>query len=272
MAIPARRPKSILFMFGDLYKVTKLGLFMEQILDNPTYHAVMSGNAGLSLGSSTVRYFPSAVSPFAGMVDFTPGRFAELAAVLPAERGTVTVVSPDDIVIPAGWKVNYHGVGLQMMGEDASHVMGEDASHVMGEDASHGRLLEGWKFVPLRTEHVPLMVELAKLTNPGPFGERTIEFGGFVGVFDGGRLMAMSGHRLHPSPYVEISGVCTHPDYAGRGLGGALTYYQVERIRERGEVPILHVWAHNVRAIRLYESLGFVTRRELHFNVIERVS
>lgn len=250
-------------MFGDLFKVTKLGLFMEQILDsmeqildNPTYHAMMSGNAGLSLGSSTVRYFPSAVSPFAGMVDFTPGRFAELAAVLPAERGTVAVVSPDEIVIPEGWKVNYHGMGLQMM----------------GEDASHGPSQEGWEFVPLRTEHVPSMVELAKLTNPGPFGERTIEFGGFVGVFDGDRLMGMSGHRLHPSPYIEISGVCTHPDYAGRGLGSALTYYQVERIREVGEVPILHVWAHNVRAIRVYESLGFVTRRELHFNVIARVS
>jgi ribosomal protein S18 acetylase RimI-like enzyme len=227
-----------------------------RILDNPTYHAMMSGNAGLSLGSSTVRYFPSTVSPFAGMVDFTPGRFAELAAVLPAERGAVAVVSPDEIVIPTRWKVNYHGVGLQMM----------------GEDASYGPSLRGWEFVPLRAEHVPSMVELAKLTNPGPFGERTIEFGGFVGVFDGDRLMAMSGHRLHPSPYIEISGVCTHPDYVGRGLGGALTYYQVERIREMGEVPMLHVWAHNVRAIRVYESLGFVTRRKLHFNVIERVS
>jgi ribosomal protein S18 acetylase RimI-like enzyme len=250
-------------MFGDLIKVTKLDLFMkqildsmEQILDNPTYHAMMSGNAGLSLGSPTVRYFPPEVSPFAGMVDFTPGRFAELAGVLPAERGAVAVVSPDEIVIPAGWKVNYHGVGLQMM----------------GEDASYGPSLGGWEFVPLRTEHVPSMVALAKLTNPGPFGERTIEFGGFVGVFDGERLMGMSGHRLQPSPYIEISGVCTHPDYAGRGLGSALTYFQVERIREREEVPILHVWKHNVGAIRVYERLGFVTRRELHFNVIERVS
>jgi ribosomal protein S18 acetylase RimI-like enzyme len=230
-------------------------IFMEQILDNPTYHAMLSGNAGLSLGSSTVRYFPPEVSPFVGLPDFTPARFGELAALLPPERGVVAVVSPDAIVIPSGWKLNYHGVGLQMMGEGA-----------------HGPSPDGLEFVTLRPEDVPLMVELARLTNPGPFGERTIEFGGFVGVFDGERLMAMSGHRLHPSPYVEISGVCTHPDYARRGLGSALTYFQVERIRERGEVPMLHVWAHNVRAIRVYESLGFVTRRELHFNMIERVS
>jgi ribosomal protein S18 acetylase RimI-like enzyme len=246
-------------MFGDLFKVTKLGLFMKQILDsmerildNPTYHAMMSGNSGLALGSSQVRYFPQEVSPFVGLPDFGEVSFAELAAVLPAERSRVVVVSPDEIAIPVPWKVNYHGVGLQMLGEQ-----------------SRGPLPDRWEFVPLRMEHVSSMVALAKLTNPGPFGERTIEFGGFVGVFDEERLMGMSGHRLHPSPYVEISGVCTHPDYARRGLGAALTYYQVERIRERGEVPILHVWAHNVGAIRVYERLGFVTRRQLHFYMIE---
>jgi hypothetical protein len=56
-------------MFGDLPKVTKLGLFMEQILDNPTYYAMMSGNAGLSHGSSNARYFPEEVSPFVGLPD-----------------------------------------------------------------------------------------------------------------------------------------------------------------------------------------------------------
>jgi ribosomal protein S18 acetylase RimI-like enzyme len=225
----------------------------DQLLDNPVYHAMVSGNANLSLGSSMVRYFPAEISPFAGLADYSEARFSELASVLPPGRGAA-VVSPDEIVIPSGWKVNYHGVGLQMMGEGAV-----------------GPSLADWEFVPLQQEYVSLMVDLAKLTNPGPFGERTIEFGNFVGVFDGDRLMGMSGHRLHPFPYIEISGVCTHPDYVGRGLGSALTYYQVERIREMGEVPMLHVWAHNVRAIRLYESLGFVTRRELHFNMIQQL-
>jgi hypothetical protein len=88
----------------------------DQLLDNPVYHAMMSGNANLSLGTSTARYFPAAISPFAGLADYCEARFAELAVVLPPEQGAA-VVSPDDIVIPAGWKVNYHGLGLQMMGE-----------------------------------------------------------------------------------------------------------------------------------------------------------
>lgn len=233
---------------------------MGQVLDNPTYNALISGNRNLSVGTDTVRYFPEAVSPFVGLADFSEARFAELAAILPPGR-TVTVVSAEDIVIPGGWKVNYHGVGLQMLGERAHGPSAGDRGPSAG----------GWKFVPLRPEHVPQMVALARLTNPGPFGERTIEFGNFVGVFEGDRLMAMSGHRLHPTPYIEISGVCTHPDYVGRGLGGALTYYQVEKIREMGEVPILNVWSQNFRAIRLYERLGFVTRRQLYFNMVQLV-
>jgi len=229
-----------------------------QILDNPAYHGMISGNRNLSVGTELVRYFPEAVSPFVGLADFGEARFEELAEILPAGRAVV-LVSDEEIRVPARWKVLHHGVGLQMAGDGAAGVW---------EAGSVG----GWEFVPLQPEHVPQMVQLAKMTNPGPFGERTIEFGNFVGVFDGNRLMGMSGHRLHPAPFIEVSGVCVHPDDAGKGLGGALTSYQVERIRAMGERPILHVWAHNERAIGLYEKLGFVTRREMHFNLIKVIA
>ena len=232
-----------------------------EILDNPAYYAAISGNRNLSLGNSAVRYFPAAVSPFVGLREFSDSLFAELAVLLPPGQLAV-VVSAEAIVIPPMWKVNHHGIGLQFTGEEARPPVGWN----MGSGEARGR---AWEFVRLREKDVPQMVELARLTNPGPFGDRTIEFGGFVGVFDGDRLMAMSGHRMHPTPFIEISGVCTHPDYARRGLGSALTFYQVERIREAGETAMLHVWAHNERAIRVYEGLGFVKRRELHFNIIQ---
>lgn len=226
---------------------------MENLLDNPVYHAMMNGNRNLTMGSETVRYFPAEISPFVGLKDYGAAAFAELAELLP--RGQVAaVVSPEKIKIPGKWKIIHYGLGLQMMWDAAA-----------GRGTAVGR---GPEFVPLERVHVPQMVQLAKLTNPGPFGERTIEFGHFTGLFDGDRLVAMSGHRLHPTPYIEISGVCTHPDYAGRGYGGALTLYQVQNIREAEEIPILHVWANNDRAIRMYEHLGFVTRRELHFTII----
>jgi predicted GNAT family acetyltransferase len=39
-------------------------------------------------------------------------------------------------------------------------------------------------------------------------------------------------------------------------------------IRSRGEIPFLHAATTNVDAIGLYESLGFVTRREVTFRVV----
>jgi ribosomal protein S18 acetylase RimI-like enzyme len=40
-----------------------------------------------------------------------------------------------------------------------------------------------------------------------------------------------------------------------------------ERIRERGETPILHVRAENARAVQLYERLGFKRRLLSYFAV-----
>jgi len=51
--------------------------------------------------------------------------------------------------------------------------------------------------VPLTEQHVPQMLALTKLTNPGPFAEQTINFGHYYGIFDGDKLVAMAGQRLH---------------------------------------------------------------------------
>lgn len=225
---------------------------MEHVLDNPVYHGLLSGNRQLALGAGTVWHFPTEVSPFVGFKDYDTPSFNQLAGLLPEGR-TAAIATAAEIEIPAPWNVTYHGMGLQMMGDEV-------------------RVPEKieYEIVPLQQVHVPQMLALAKLTNPGPFSERTIEFGSFAGVFDNNRLIAMSGHRLQPSPYIEISGVCTHPDHTGKGLGAMMTLLQLQRIREQGKLPILHVWAHNTRAVQLYEKLGFVTRTKLHFNIIQR--
>ena len=126
--------------------------------------------------------------------------------------------------------------------------------------------------VPLRPAHVPQMCALAELTRPGPFDTRTIEFGGYVGVFDGDRLGAMAGERMHDAPRREASGICTHPDYQGRGLARRLSELVVRRILDRGETPFLHVVATNARAIGLYERMGFTTAREVPVRIVSRTA
>jgi predicted GNAT family acetyltransferase len=128
------------------------------------------------------------------------------------------------------------------------------------------------KLTVLTEEHIPRMLALTKLTNPGPFAERTIEFGHYYGIFDGDKLVAMAGQRLHAFEYAEISAVCTHPDYAGRGYARELLSYQVHRIKAASGIPFLHVRCDNKRAIKVYEDLGFSTRREIYFHIMEKAN
>jgi predicted GNAT family acetyltransferase len=130
-------------------------------------------------------------------------------------------------------------------------------------------LTRGEEFRPLTTADVPAMVELADLTEPGPFRERTIELGPFFGIFQSGRLLAMAGERTHLPQFVEVSAVCTHPDVRGRGYARMLIATVMDEIRRRGKTPYLHSFADNYGAIRVYESLGFKLRRNLELAVLK---
>jgi predicted GNAT family acetyltransferase len=116
--------------------------------------------------------------------------------------------------------------------------------------------------VALTASDVGEMLALVELTHPGPFRQRTIELGAFVGVRERGRLVAMAGERMWLGRHREVSGVCTHPDSEGRGVARALVARVVNRMLEKGQVPFLHVESGNQRAIALYERLGFVRRGE----------
>ena len=124
--------------------------------------------------------------------------------------------------------------------------------------------------VPLTDEHITEMLELTALTRPGPFLQRTIEFGNYFGIFIDGRLAAMSGQRMHPVPYLEVSAVCTHPDFRGKGYAKALMLHVMKLIVERSFIPFLHVLTSNTGAIQLYESIGYCVRRTLFIDLVDR--
>lgn len=112
------------------------------------------------------------------------------------------------------------------------------------------------------------MLDLARLTQPGPFGSATHRFGGFIGVRREGRLAAMAGQRLRVDGHSELSAVCTHPDFRGQGLAVALSRLVVERILASGESAFLHAYAGRPETIRLYEALGFSIRCHVTYTVM----
>jgi predicted GNAT family acetyltransferase len=95
--------------------------------------------------------------------------------------------------------------------------------------------------------------------------------GNYWGIRESGRLVAMAGERLHLNGYTEISAVCTHPDFQGKGYAKALLAVVANHITNRGETPFLHAWIENYGAIRVYEKLGFKQRRVIHLGVIRKV-
>ncbi|CAN5139709.1 GNAT family N-acetyltransferase [soil metagenome] len=123
-------------------------------------------------------------------------------------------------------------------------------------------------FETLGDADAPEMLALATLTKPGPFRARTHELGGFIGVKHEERLVAMAGNRLRVDGFTELSGVCVHPDFRGRGLAGALSRIVVARVLESGEQAFLHAYAGHEATVRLYESLGFEARARLTYTVL----
>ncbi len=78
----------------------------------------------------------------------------------------------------------------------------------------------------------------------------------------------MAGERMKQDGFTEVSGVCTHPDFQGRGLGRMLSVLMTHRVLERGEVPYLHAYATNAAAVGLYQSIGFELRSTMNVAVI----
>jgi ribosomal protein S18 acetylase RimI-like enzyme len=226
---------------------------MEHVLDNPGWNALSSGNKNLAHGNDEVKHFAPDISPFVGMRDNSDEQFQMLYDMIDHD-GPIGFVSSTGREAPKNWKLISPNKAYQMVYEPSA----------IPAEVEIG-------LTPLTEEHTPQMLALTKLTNPGPFAPRTIDFGHYYGVFDGDKLVAMAGQRLHIYEYTEISAVCTHPDYLGRGYAKQLLLSHIHRMRAVGNVPILHVKDSNERAIKVYESIGFKHRTEIYFNILLKV-
>ena len=149
----------------------------------------------------------------------------DLAALVGDGMGAL--FRPDPPTPPSGWSCPTEGEGHQMVLADLVATEPPVGVRTLG------------------TADVGEMLALVEITHPGPFVVRTVELGGYVGVFDGDTLVAMAGQRLAPPGFREISAVCTHPEFRGRGLAAGLTSLVAQRIIERGEQPFLHHAADN---------------------------
>jgi ribosomal protein S18 acetylase RimI-like enzyme len=219
------------------------------VLNNPIWHALSTEQRGFAEGNDLAKRFPTDVAPLGAMRDQSPVAYEALEEILSGEP--VALFLEAEPAPPGGWE-----------------ILHSDRMYQMICDGPVGGY-EGQEFRELNRADIPEMLELTKLTEPGPFRVRTIELGTYLGIHDSGALVAMAGERLHLTGFTEVSAVCTHPDFRGKGFGNALVSAVASRIVERREMPILHVRAGNTSAIRLYEKLGFKIRVLLHLAVVK---
>jgi predicted GNAT family acetyltransferase len=123
-------------------------------------------------------------------------------------------------------------------------------------------------FETLTEADAPAMLELATLTKPGPFRSATRRLGPFIGVKQDGHLIAMAGRRLRVDGFTELSGVCTHPDWRGRGYAAGLSRVVAGEILASGEGVFLHAFAEHTATIAFYRSLGFEVRAEMIYTIL----
>jgi ribosomal protein S18 acetylase RimI-like enzyme len=225
-------------------------------LDNAVWNALVTRQAHFAEGDRLARCFPHDVTALAGLAEVSAQAWDALAE-LPSAAQFVVLFLDAPVEPPAGWKMLEQGMGVEMV-----HEVG----HAPLPSAASERIVE------LTPADSPEMFALAKSTQPGPFGLRTHELGTYLGIRQGGELIAMAGERLRLPGFTEVSAVCTHPDHTGRGYAAALVSALVENVHRRGEVPFLHARDSNTRAIDLYRRLGFQQRRLFHFGVVRRTA
>ena len=226
---------------------------MSHPLDNPIWNALNTGSHSLSFGTEQVRLIDREMGFFAGLPAYQKENLDDLYDFLEAGQ-RVILFTPDHLPLDEKWKVHNDRELLQLVCE-------RDFSSI-----------EPYiEIYPLNERNVEEMLALTQLTKPGPFLKKTIDFGDYFGFFSDGKLISMAGSRLSPSPYTEVSAVCTHPDFAGQGISKKVMPYVLQGIQQRGSTPFLHLYPDNTPALRLYTSLGFVSRTMLRVYLLEKV-
>jgi len=219
-------------------------------LDNPVWASLASWHAALAISAGNAVRYPADVAPFVG-VSSIDARTAEQATSLVAPGELVCFVGPAP-PLASGWRIEQSVPIAQMICR------------------SRLEIIDGPEVIELSSAHVADVLALTALVYPHYFRRRTMAMGRYFGIYQGEVLAAMAGERMHFDGHQEISAVCTHPDYVGRGYARRLVAMLTNAILDSGQLPFLHFSHENTPAKRLYERIGFSFRADIPLLVVTR--
>lgn len=215
-------------------------------LDNPFFAAMDGIHRDVAMRRGEVARYPADVAPFLGVAHADVDIDDAFDALVPT-GDEVLLLGLAPARMPAGWI-------LEPFADLAQMVRDEPLAEVDGPD-----------IVELGERHRDDVLALTALVYPHYFRPRTMALGRYFGIYEQGRLAAMIGERLGTRGTREMSAICTHPDFLGRGYARRLTAFLVNDTLRAGRLPFLHVSHANTRAKQLYEGTGWRLRRDIPF-------
>lgn len=222
------------------------------VLDHPIWHALTTEQRVLAEANDPAFRYPHDIGPFCALQHQNQQAYDALLPIV-AEQEQVVLFLNEPPEVQAGWQLDVSGLLTQMV------FIADQAPDISVANVE-----------TLSEQDIPDMLALTRLTQPGPFRKRTIELGTYVGIRQEGQLIAMAGERLKTEHYTEISAVCVHPEAQGKGYAKAVMTQVIHHILKAGKTPFLHSRPDNQSALRVYEALGFKTRRLIHLAVIQK--
>lgn len=219
-------------------------------LDNPFWSALCSRHRTIALRRGEAARYPAEFAPFLGVASARADVAAAVGSLIGAGESVYLLgVAP---ALPRGWALDAFAPLAQMVCPAPVAVV------------------DGPTVIELTEAHRADVLALTALVYPHYFRPRTMELGRYFGIYRDGKLAAMIGERLGTDAQQEISAVCTHPDFNGRGYARRLLALLSNDNLERGRLPFLHVSHQNHRAKQLYEQIGYRQRRDIGFWSLRR--
>jgi RimJ/RimL family protein N-acetyltransferase len=112
--------------------------------------------------------------------------------------------------------------------------------------------------VKLSMKDAKQLKELYRLSDTPAWTPNAMNLGPFYGIIDdNGKIVSVAGVH-YVTPYgTEIGNIATHPEHRRKGYAAACLKAVVESVLENSELAVLHYFADNIPAQRLYEDMGF---------------
>lgn len=222
----------------------------ENKLDNPVWHSLSESHEKFALNYDEIKFYNPDYCPFGG--------FTSNGNILEATNQYALICNNFFIVgenpkVSDSLRLTKELICLQMIVREKIQVTLEN------------------EIIKLTENHSNELIDLVNLVQPGYFKPKTFLLGDYFGIFKNGKLIAIAGERMKMNDFTEVSAILTHPEHTGKGYAKQLIAHVVNKILSEERIPFLHVVENNVGAIKLYEKLGFTTRRKMSFWNIVRL-